>query len=152
MFNRIFAIVLVISLMTAVMAGAEPVQPNTPVKEDIEFEIAKVVKGAVEDTSWLHASSRQEMESLLTAYYTGDLLNELGDSGWRFVSRPNDWEYITSAGRIDVVVISHQEGAACAEILEKDELSGMVYSSTVRYFLIKTGGGWRIRAKTHVYN
>ena len=148
MLKRLFAVVLIIISMTAVTAGAEPVQPCTHEKENIEFEITKVVKGAIEDTSWLQASSRQEMERLLAAYYTGKLLNDLGDNGWRFVSRPNDWEYVTSAGRIDVVVFSHQEGKACAEILEKDELSGIVYSSTVRYFLIKTCDGWRIRTKT----
>lgn len=148
MLKRLFTAAVIIALMTAVMAGAEPVQPYIQEKEDIEFEITKVVKGAVEDTGWLHASSRQEMERLLAAYYTGKLLNELCDSGWRFVSRPNDWEYVTSAGSIEVLVFSHQEGTACAEILEKDELSGTVYSSTVRYFLIKTCDGWRIRAKT----
>lgn len=148
MLKRLFAAACIITLMAAIIAGAEPAQPNTREKEDIKNEITKVVKGAVEDTGWLHASSRQEMERLLAAYYTGKLLNELGDNGWRFVSRPNDWEYVTSAGRIDVVVFSHQEGKACAEILEKDELSGIVYSSTVRYFLIKTCDGWRIRTKT----
>ncbi len=148
MLKRLFAAAFIITLMAAVMAGAELAQPNTREKEDIKIEITKVVKGAVEDTSWLHASSRQEMERLLADYYTGILLNELGDSGWNFVSRPNDWEYVTSAGHIEVVEITNDEGTASAEILEKDELSGIVYSSTVRYFLIKTCDGWKIKAKT----
>lgn len=148
MWKRIFAAVLAMALITAVTAGAEPIHSRPSSNKYMEAEMIRVVKSAVEDTNWLRVSSREEMEHLLANYYTGDLLQQLSDSGWRFVSRPNDWEYVVSAGRIDVEAISEHEGTAYAEILEKDEISGIVYSSSVRYFLIKNSDGWRIRAKT----
>lgn len=148
MFKYILKAVLFISIITSAHAGTEPARLSLACREDISLEVVKVVKGAVEDTSWLHASSRQEMEYLLTAYYTGSLLDELSDSGWRFVSRQNSWEYVTSTGRLDFEVISEQECTVCVEVLEEDEITGLVYSSIFRYNLIKKSGGWRIRART----
>lgn len=148
MFKNIFTAILFIIIITTVLPGADIIQSHPAIKENIEFEIAKVVRGAVEDTDWLHASSRQEMEQLMEAYYTGNLLTEISDSGWRFVSIPNSWEYIVKVGYIDIEVISDQEGSAYVEILETDELSGCIYSSMVKYFLIKNDTGWRIRSKS----
>jgi hypothetical protein len=148
MFKNIFTAVLFITLLTTVLSGAIPIRSHSAVKEDIEYEIIKVVKGAVEDTNWLQVSSKQEMQQMMEAYYTGDLLTEVSDNGWRFVSRPNSWEYVVSTGSIDVEVISAKEGAAHVEILEKDEISGCVYSSIVNYFLIKNDNGWKIKTRT----
>lgn len=145
MFKKVLAAVLFIALVSSGLTGAEPIHSNFT---DAEHEIIHVVKGAVEDTSWLHASSRQEMEHLMKTYYTGNLLNEISDSAWRFVSTPNDWEYAVSTGTIEVEMISTQEGTASAEILETDELSGCVYFSVVSYSLIKNSDGWKIRAKS----
>ncbi len=145
MFKKVLAAVLFITLVSTGLTGSEQAHSNSM---ETEHEIINVVKGAVEDTSWFHVSSRQEMEHLMKAYYTGSLLTEISDSAWRFVSTPNDWEYVVSTGIIEVEVISAQEGTAYAEILETDVLSGCVYSSVVSYSLIKNSDGWKIRAKS----
>lgn len=144
LFKNIFTAVVFITLLTTVLSGVIPIRLLSADKADNETEIIRVVKGAVEDTNWLHVSSKQEMEQLMEAYYTGDLLTEVSNSGWRFVSRPNSWEYVVSTGSIDVEVISAKEGSAHVEILEKDEISGHVYSSRFNYFLIKNDNGWKI--------
>lgn len=112
--------------------------------KESEVEIAAVVTGAVEDTRWLYVSSRQEMDHVLGAYYTGQLLEELSESAWNFISVPTDWQYVIRAENCKINLISRDKASACVDILESDEIAGVTFSSRAEYLLAKTKNGWKI--------
>jgi len=106
--------------------------------------LGKVIKDALEDTTWLRASTHQEMEQLLGAYYTWPVLQILIESAWNFVRVPSDWEYLVTTGNCTITYISEDRAGFHADILETDEITGVTHLSRMEYLLVNTEKGWRI--------
>lgn len=117
---------------------------STNLNKENEIEIIDFIKKAVEDTSWLYVSSRQEMDRVLVAYYTGPLLLELSESTWNFISVPTDWDYVAKAENIKIIEISGNKASACVDILENDSAAGVTLLIKAEYLMIKTEDGWKI--------
>lgn len=113
---------------------------------DNESKIIEVIRGAVEDTRWMNASSRQELDRMLGAYYTGPLLLDSIESAWIFINVPTDWDYVIKAENIRIIEISGDKASACADILERDAVVEVTLMSRAEYHMIKTDNGWKIAA------
>jgi|LFRM01.1.fsa_nt_gb hypothetical protein len=140
--NTLFFLIILTCGFTIISAAGNPVSGYP--SRGCEEEITSVLKGAVEDSGWLAATSRQEVRELLAAYYGEPLLSELSDAVWDFISVPTDWHYETRLGRITVLRQTENMAAVQAEILETDVLSGVTFISTVEYHLVKGNQAWKI--------
>lgn len=119
-------------------------EPSENIYKETETEIIEVLKGAVEDTKWMKASSRPEMESILGNYYTGPLLSQLSEAAWSFINVPTDWEYINQVKDCKVTMVSGSKASACVDIIESDAATGVSFLTKFEYTLIITVNGWRI--------
>ncbi len=142
--NTLLFLIFLTSCFTNI-SGAATLVPGYPSRGS-EEEITGVLRGAVEDTRWLAATSRREARELLAAYYGEPLLSELSDAVWNFISVPTDWHYETRVGRFTVLRQSENQAAVQVEILETDVLSGFTYISKAEYNLIKGNRTWKIIA------
>lgn len=140
--NTLFFLIFLISCFTNISAAVIPVPGY--LSRGNEEEITSILRGAVEDTRWLAATSRREIQELLAAYYGEPLLSELSEAVWQFISVPTDWHYETRVGRITILRQSENMAAVRAEIIETDVLSGYTCISTVEYHLIKGDLTWKI--------
>lgn len=103
-----------------------------------------IIQGAVEDTRWLRASSRREMELFLSDYYTGPLLAKVVNSAWSFVVLPTDWTCTARVEKYRAIVLMGGRAVVLAEIVESDPALGLNFSTEVKYSLVRTEKGWRI--------
>lgn len=142
--KTILFLICLISCFTNI-SGDAAIVSGYPSRES-EEEITSVLRGAVEDTRWLAATSRREVQELLAAYYGEPLLSELSDAVWNFISVPTDWHYETRVGRFTVLRHSGNQAAVQAEIFETDVLSGFTCVSKAEYHLIKVNRNWKIVA------
>lgn len=107
-------------------------------------EITSVIKGAVEDDSWLYLKTEEDIEKLLSRYYDGDLLKKLTRDAWKFNSKSTDW--YSRAKLVSVVVKEINSLNTTAEaILEvEDVISGERQRGKAVYILDRGKGGWRV--------
>ncbi len=145
LFKKIFlAFVLIFCFFIKITGGfSEPVGYTTN-GEEAEIKIINVAKNAVEDTRWIHASSRVEMNRVLNDYYTGPLLERFCESAWNFVITPTDWAYTVKAENCTIIHIFKNQAVIRLDIVESDMVSGIDFISRMEYFLVKTENGWRI--------
>lgn len=145
LFKNVLLILIFLSCFFNEMSGSTTfIIDHSP--QEGEAEITGVVRGAVKDTRWLEAASRQEVQQLLSTYYSGQFLSDLSDSAWNFISVPTDWDYETQAGQCTVLSQSEDQASIQVEILETNVLSGVVYVHWAEYRLIKENGAWKIIA------
>ncbi len=111
-------------------------------------EINSVIKGAVEDDSWLYLKTEDDIKELLGRYYDGDLLIKLSRDAWNFNSKSTDW--YSRAKLVSVAVIEFSSDSATAEaVLEvEDVISGERQRGKAVYTLDRGEVGWRV---TNVY-
>jgi|GEM_PF-1681185 len=143
LFKRAVIAVIVLSCLFTGIPGGFSIPERRSVEKD-EAEIVNVVKGAVEDTAWLHVSSRQEMDRVLNRYYTAPLCRELAETAWNFVSKPTDWDYIIKVENCKITSLSGEQAAVLVDIVEKDDLADSCFPGRFEYTLIKMADGWRI--------
>ncbi|TEB10003.1 hypothetical protein [Pelotomaculum propionicicum] len=125
----------------------EPALKPAHFSKETEVAIVHLVREAVEDTAWLRASSRAEMELILKRFYTGQLLQEISDKAWDFVKIPNSWDYVVKAGKFKIDYVSNDTAAVSVEVVETDEITGISYYTQLEYMLLKTDTGWKITAR-----
>lgn len=141
LFKRLLtAIIFFLSFLTQMPGGFSN---SIDVLAENEVAIKNVVKGAIEDTRWMNASSRQEMNRILGAYYTGPLLAELSESAWNFTRLCTDWEYTTRADNCQIISLLESSARISVDILETEATSGTTYVRRAEYSLLKTENGWK---------
>ncbi len=140
--NGFIAVVLSAFILMQMASGAL-IYPNT-MTEDNKIAIDDVVRHAVEDTGWILASSRNEMERVLSPIFAEPYLSEKCESALSFVSVPTGWEYETRVINITITEIYGNEAAVIVDIMETDQITGTAYLSRLQYVLRKTGDGWKI--------
>lgn len=146
MFKNLLPAAIIILFFYLPISGEPYVKPDHLTRET-ENTIVSLVCEAVEDTTWLYATSRVELERILERYYTGPLLQEITAQAWDFVRIPNSWDLVIKAGECRMVLISADAAEVCIEVIETDEITGVSYYTQLEYFLINTDAGWRIAAR-----
>lgn len=106
--------------------------------------IFAVIKGGVEDDSWWEAKSVTDVKSVLSKYYTGELLEELCGKVWNFVSMPTDWYWQTRVVEIKIVIKTKDMALLDADLEILDVTTNQKEKGGAQYIIKKTGEGWRI--------
>jgi len=144
---KIFLPAAIIIFCFYLPVSGEPVLKSGHVAKETEITVVSLVYEAVEDTTWLHVTSRGELERILERYYTGPLLQEISGQTWDFVRIPNSWDLIVRAGKCKITFISADAAGVSIEVIETDEITGVSYFTQLEYILKKTDAGWRIAAR-----
>lgn len=108
-------------------------------------EINRIIKGAVEDISWIRAPDRQKLHKIFNQYFTGQLLEDLTEQTWRFKCLNTDWYTTTQLEKITIKSIDENRSIVLAYIKETNLINGTTSKATGKFILIKTPAGWRIK-------
>lgn len=110
---------------------------------DLE-EIKPVIKGAVEDDSWLYAPDAAYIEESLGKYYGGELLKKLAGEAWEFKKKNTDWYSRTRL--VSLRITRHDEnGATVLAVIDVEDCNtgGRQRGSAV-FDISREGGDWRV--------
>lgn len=107
-------------------------------------EILSVVKGAVEDDSWLYARSKDEVKLILSNYYRGSLLDKLTEDVWNFIKEPTDWYSKASVKSCNMEYGDTGRAIVYAVIDVEDVLTGSRQQGSAVFTLEKQNEGWRV--------
>lgn len=143
MIKYVLIVLVLISCFFIKIPGVISKQLISTLKED-RMEIIDIVKNSIEDTRWMRVSTRQEIDMILSSYYTEPLLTKLINSTCNFISKPTDWDYVIKAENIEILDMSESNATVYVYIVEFDTLTCVKFSSKAKYSLIKTDTGWRI--------
>ncbi len=115
-----------------------------PDRRFFDWELRELIRGAVEDSSWMTSSSEEELRMNLGRHYHGPLLDQLVENAWDSIARPTDWYSRTSLQEMRML---HGGGKrALAEVLIGIEDVDTGHNGTGKglFAMVKTSGGWRI--------
>jgi hypothetical protein len=132
--------------------GTEPNETEDALKMSLgKYEQKEVVRGAIEDQSWMKAKSREEVRRALANYFEGYLLDDLTEESWKFIEQPTDW--YCQARLVDMVVLYDDGGKAMAEaLIGMDDLeTGQHDFGRGVLGLIKKEEGWRINYSAYYW-
>ncbi|HZK18683.1 MAG TPA: hypothetical protein VFD15_05150 [Clostridia bacterium] len=115
-------------------------------------EINILLKGALEDNSWMTASSVGELEDILGRYYTDPLLSELVNNTWEFISKPTDWYGKAKLENFAIIRYDSYEMEISAEISETDLIYGDKHWGEAIYTIRKTDEGWKVASAQYHWN
>ncbi|MCL5057454.1 MAG: hypothetical protein M1130_05570 [Actinobacteria bacterium] len=109
-----------------------------------KYDQKEVVRGSVEDQSWMKSKSREEVHLLLSKYFEGYLLEDLTEQSWKFIEEPTDW--YSQARLVDMVVLYDDGKRALAEaLIGIDDLeTGHNDFGRGVFGLVRKEEGWRI--------
>jgi hypothetical protein len=107
-------------------------------------EIKSVVRGAVEDSGWMKASTKKEMQKLLSQYFTGKLLDDLTGEAWDFIQLDTDWHGKTTVEKILINSIDENAATVLAYIKEVDVANKTSTGMIGEFILVNSPNGWRI--------
>ncbi|GBF34950.1 hypothetical protein DCCM_4070 [Desulfocucumis palustris] len=107
-------------------------------------EINSVIKGAVEDDSWLYLKTEDEVKALLSKYYDGELLVKLTRDAWNFNRKSTDWYSRAKLVSVDVKEINPQSATAEAVLEVEDVISGARQRGKAVYTMNRGKEGWRV--------
>ncbi|MCF8010077.1 MAG: hypothetical protein K9L17_04820 [Clostridiales bacterium] len=109
-------------------------------KKNIEW----VIKGAIEDVSWMKAKKRQEVKNILSKYFTGALHKKLVKDTWHFVYQNTDWYKKANLLEVNYTCIDEKEATVIVYISEVDIINNIVAPLMYEMSLKNTSNGWRI--------
>jgi len=108
-------------------------------------EAAAVLKGAVEDTTWLFSTNPTDLQQTLSKYFTGPLLEQLIKNTEAFTQKATDWSYQTVLEEY-AIDIEGEQARAVALVREDDPISKESHFTELHFQMLRTGQGWRITA------
>lgn len=115
-------------------------------------ELEAVVRGAVEDQSWMKAATREDLQASLGRYFDGILLDHLAGEAWESIARPTDWY---SRARLMDMRVLHEDGkraVAEAVICIEDIDTGHNETGKGLFAMSWTSGGWKINYFNIMWN
>ncbi len=110
----------------------------------LKNDLAEVINEGISDNNWWHANSLEEVRTILSRYYTGDLLDQLSQDCWEFIRQPTDWYCRDSLTDIKIIRQDKSRAEVIAPLKDYDLLTGECRAGEAKYILIKTEQGWRI--------
>ncbi|HBV97817.1 MAG: hypothetical protein JL50_02750 [Peptococcaceae bacterium BICA1-7] len=145
---KLFLVIILVFLFMNVSVSVE----GTGISETEEalymslgkYDQKEVVRGCVEDQSWMKSKSREEVRLVLSRYFEGYLLEDLTEQSWKFIEQPTDW-YCQSR-LVDMVVLYDDGKRALAEaLIGIDDLeTGHNEFGRGVFGLVRKEEGWRI--------
>ena len=139
------AMIILLLLISAALYPAVIENKGFAANQDDMEEIRAVIKGAVEDDSWLYASDVTHIQKILSKYYQGELLKNLVRDAWEFKSKNTDW--YSSARLVSITPKQLYDGGAMilAVIDVEDCITGCRQTGSAVYDITDSGDeGWRI--------
>ena len=115
-------------------------------------QIEAIIRGAVEDQTWMYSRSRGEVDAVLSKYFTGNLLNDLTLRCWEFIDEPTDSYSIARLEDLQVVYNDEKRAVAEAVISIEDVDTGHNEVGKGLFTLLKTPDGWRISYACYSWN
>jgi len=117
-----------------------------------KYDQKEVVRGSVEDQSWMKSKSREEVRLVLSKYFEGYLLEDLTEQSWKFIEQPTDW--YSQARLVDMVVLYDDGKRALAEaLIGIDDLeTGHNDFGKGVFGLVRKEEGWRINYAAFYWN
>ncbi len=131
--------------------GEKDSQDN-PAGPGTGYHLEAVVRGAVEDQSWMTCRSKEEVYSVLSRYYCGALLDDLARRCWDFIARPTDWYSVASVKEIRVLYDDGSKALVEAVIGIKDVDTGHNETGKAFFALSLTSLGWRVYYASYFWN
>ncbi len=115
-----------------------------------ELEICNLISSTVCNTSWLQATSQEDLITFFGPFFTEEHCRETVFSVLNFVSNPIGWEYLYFLGDIKIEDNSNKEGwenytLVHAVIIEYDPLFFLFTTYNLDFELIKTESEWKIK-------
>lgn len=148
----IFMVLFLISFGISVEWREKTIEAQAGTLVLSEAGIETVIRGAVENQSWMYSQSREEVSSSLSRYFIGDLLSDITNRCWDFIDEPTDWY---SVARLeDVTILFNDDTRAVAEaiICIEDVDTGHNEVGKGLFTLVKTNVGWRISYASYSWN
>lgn len=109
-----------------------------------QAEILPVIKGAVEDDTWLLADDKNEVNRILSKYYSGSLLDKLTEDVWSFIKEPTDWYSKASVKTANIEYYDERRAVVQALIDVEDVLTEGRQQGSAVFTLEKDNTGWRV--------
>lgn len=112
-------------------------------ENEIKGQMELVLKGAVEDDSWLYIDDKIELKQVLAQYYGETLLEQMVEKTWQFTCQNTDWYDRTELKSFKINTINQETATIVAVIqiktLTKDGDTGNAY-----YQLKRIDENWKI--------
>ncbi|MFZ5634159.1 MAG: hypothetical protein ACOY40_15055 [Bacillota bacterium] len=117
-----------------------------------KYELEAVVRGAVEDRTWMFSETKQEVYASLGRYYEGVLLEDLVRKSWDFIAEPTDWYSRTRLLGIGILFDDGKRAVAEALIGIEDVDTGHNETGKGLFAMSRTAKGWKINYLSLVWN
>ncbi|MCL6478349.1 MAG: hypothetical protein K6T65_08020 [Peptococcaceae bacterium] len=117
-----------------------------------KYELEAVVRGAVEDRTWMFSKSKQEVYAALGRYFEGALLEDLARESWDFIAEPTDWYSRARLLNMSMLYIDNERAVVEALIGIEDVDTGHNETGKGLFTMSKTVKGWRINYLSLVWD
>ncbi|WP_031514661.1 hypothetical protein [Desulfofalx alkaliphila] len=137
---------IIVLLLLMVASGLLiPVILESGEQKDQANEIGTVIKGAVEDTSWMNAKSEQQVKDLLSQYFAGELLERNTTAALNFIDLRTDWYWQTNVESIHIIYLNESKAMAIVTLIDRDlnDINN-THRDKAAFYLHNTVDGWRI--------
>ncbi len=151
MFTKRWAVISVFGLVLILFATGGTLIRGHALNSEKE-EINTLLRGALEDNSWMAASSVDELRLILGRYYTDPLLTELVNNTWEFISKPTDWYGQAKLENFEVIRYDSYETEVRAEISETDLIYGDKLRGEAIYTIQNTSEGRKVASAQYYWN
>lgn len=145
---RLPVLLTVLFLIMAVRISVEGIEGEGGKKGEgrvwFQNELEVVVRGAVEDQSWMTSATEEELRTNLGRYFDGVLLDSLVQRSWDFIARPTDWYSRYHLMEMKVLYEDGKRAVAEALISIEDLDTGHTETGRGLFAMRRTSGGWKI--------
>jgi hypothetical protein len=140
MIARIMLVLLVVLLVLGNIGEA------FPSIDDHLAQIEQVIRWAVEDDSWLNATSEQELQAYFLRTFTSDLSNELTEATWVYFENPTAFLHQAKVVKTKTMVLSQTAYTiASLELYDISETHPRLETKgTGLFHLTSKSGRWKI--------
>ncbi len=149
--KKVYIIIILILASTAIYPAVIENSRCDADQGDMK-EIRAVIKGAVEDDSWLYAGDAGCIEKILGNYYEGQLLKKLSRDAWEFKKKNTDWYSRAVLVSINVKQQDDNQATVTAVIDVEDCTTGGRQRGSAVYHINKESGKWRIFNVSYIWN
>ena len=112
-------------------------------ENEIKEQMELVLKGAVEDDSWLYIDDKIKLKQVLAQYYGETLLEQMVEKAWQFTCQNTDWYDRTELKSFKINTIN-QETATIVSVIQIKTLTKYGDTGNAYYQLKRIDGNWKI--------
>lgn len=117
-----------------------------------KYDVEEIIRGAVEDQSWMYSQCRQDVQLSLGKYFDGVILNDLTERSWQLIAQPTDWYSLTRLKEVNIIYDDGGRAIVEALISIEDLDSGNNEIGKGLFTMLKRQDGWRINYTSFSWN